>query len=212
MWKRHLPAGWIVAGLTLVLVFAPGTVHASEITNELKSTIDEVIHIVTDNALKKNHDERRKKLRDAISKRFNYKQMVMRSLAKNWNKRTPKEQKDFIALFKKLLEHSYASKIETYSDEKINYVDEVVKGKYALVKTEIVRRDGTIGVDYKLVKDDGEWRVYDFVIEGVSMIRNYRSQFNKIIHKESYEALVKKLSSKIDELEKPEGNSQSENL
>jgi phospholipid transport system substrate-binding protein len=100
-----------------------------------------------------------------------------------------------------LLENSYASKLEAYRDEKINYVDEIIKGKYALVKTEVVRRSSTIGVDYKLIEENGKWQVYDFVIEGVSMIRNYRSQFTKIIRRDSYEILVQKLTDKINEIE-----------
>ena len=155
---------------------------------------------------------RREKLREAIGKRFNYKQMVMRSLARDWNNRTPKEQKEFQELFKRLLENSYASKIESYSDEQIDYIGEIVKGKYALVKTEIVRRDSTIEVNYKLILDNGEWKVYDFVIEGVSMIRNYRSQFTKIIRKESFDALVQRLSAKIEEIESADNKSGSENL
>jgi phospholipid transport system substrate-binding protein len=136
-----------------------------------------------------------------IGLRFNYKQMVMRSLAKNYKARSDKEREEFTMLFKKLLENSYASKIENYQDETINYVSEQVKGKYALVKTQIVRKDGTIDVDYKMIKDNGQWLVYDFVIEGVSLIRNYKSQFTKIISTESYAALVSKLNKKIHDLE-----------
>ena len=77
----------------------------------------------------------------------------------------------------------------------------MIKGKYALVKTEVVRKSSTIGVDYKLIQEKGSWQVYDFVIEGVSMIRNYRSQFTKIIRRDSYEVLVQKLTDKINELE-----------
>ena len=110
------------------------------------------------------------------------------------------------------MENSYSSKIESYSDEKIDYKGEVVKGKYALVKTEIVRRDSTIEVNYKMIRDNGEWKVYDFVIEGVSMIRNYRSQFTKIIRKESFDALVQKLSAKVEEIESADAKSGSENL
>ena len=104
-------------------------------------------------------------------------------------------------LFGKLLENSYASKIESYNDEGIDYVDETIKGKYALVKTKIKRVDGTIDVDYKLIQENGSWRVFDFVIEGVSMIKNYRSQFNRIIKKESFEALKKKMTAKIEGIE-----------
>ena len=132
-------------------------------------------------------------------------------MSKNYKDRSGKEREEFTKLFKKLLENSYASKIENYQDETIKYVKEQVKGKYALVKTEIVRKDGTINVDYKLINEEGKWTVYDFVIEEVSLIRNYRSQFTKIIKTESYGALVSKLSKKIKDLESNQ-NKDSENL
>ena len=175
--------------------------EASEITNLLRNTIDKVIRIVKDSDLKDNKEARRIALRKTIDERFNYRQMVMRSLAKNWEPRSAQERKKFIQLFKALLENSYASKLESYSDEKIIYVEEILKGKYALVKTEVIRPSSTIEVDYKLINENGAWKVYDFVIEGVSMVRNYRSQFTKIIRKDSYEVLVEKLTQKINELE-----------
>ncbi|MCH8158051.1 MAG: ABC transporter substrate-binding protein, partial [Nitrospinae bacterium] len=119
---------------------------------------------------------------------------------------------EFIGLFKRLLENSYASKLEAYSNEKINYIDEIVKGGYALVKTEVVRKGSTIAVDYKLIKEGDNWKVYDFVIAGVSMIRNYRSQFAKIIRKDSYEVLVRKLTDKVNDLEKSKKKASSKNL
>ena len=182
----------------------------SEVTGKLKSTIDKVIAIVKDENLKKDKQSRRVALRKAIDERFNYRQMVMRSLAKNWDPRSDQERQQFISLFKSLLENSYANKIESYGDEKINYLSEVIKGKYALVKTEVVRSSSTIAVDYKLIQENGDWQVYDFVIEGVSMIRNYRSQFTKIIRKDSYGVLVQKLTDKINELE--QGLNASEKL
>ena len=193
----------ILPGVLFFFLFSfAGELFAeSKITSEVKQTIEKVLEIVSDPELKKNPPLRREKLRTTISLRFNYKQMVMRSLAKNYRSRTDKEREEFTGLFKKLLENSYASKIENYREEKINYIGEQVKGKYALVKTQIVRNDGTIDVDYKLIKEEGKWMVYDFVIEEVSLIRNYRSQFSKIIKTESYGALVSKLSKKIDDLE-----------
>jgi phospholipid transport system substrate-binding protein len=191
--------------------FAAEVFAGTEITSGLKQTIDRVLEIVSDEGLRKNPSLRREKLRETIGARFNYKQMVMRSLAKNYKNRTDKEREEFTGLFKKLLENSYASKIEHYRDETINYVDEKVKGKYALVRTQIVRKDATIDVDYKLINEDGRWTVYDFVIEEVSLIRNYRSQFSKIIKTESYGALVSKLSKKIKDLEAAQ-NKASENL
>ena len=202
----------VVTILFFFLLSLAGDVFAnSQITSELKQTIDKVIQIVSDPDLKKTPQLRREKLRQTIGFRFNYNQMVRRSLARNYKNRTNKEREEFTGLFKSLLENSYASKIENYQDETINYVDEKVKGKYALVKTEIVRKNGTIDVDYKLINENGRWTVYDFVIEEVSLIRNYRSQFSKIIKTESYGALVAKLTKKIKDLESSQ-DKDSENL
>ena len=192
----HMVVISLMINLTVVSVCFAG----SEITNQLKNTINKVISTLNDEALKNDLPARRAILRKTINDQFNYRQMVMRSLAKNWDVRSAEEQQLFIALFKSLLENSYANKLESFSDEKINYLDEVVKGEYALVKTEVVRKATTVGVDYKLVRENGVWQVYDFVIEGVSMVRNYRAQFTKIIHKHSYEVLVQKLTDKINAL------------
>ena len=191
----------IVIGLMASLAMGSVSFAGSEIMGKLKSTIDKVIAIVKDENLKNDEQSRRAALQKAIDERFDYRQMVMRSLAKNWDLRSDQERQEFIGLFKSLLENSYASKLESYSDEKINYINEMIKGKYALVKTEVVRPSSTIAVDYKLIQENGDWRVYDFVIEGVSMIRNYRSQFTKIIRSDSYEVLVQKLEDKINKLE-----------
>ena len=191
----------VVVGLMIYLSIVSPCFAGSEITKELKGTIDKVIKIVKDETLKNDKQARRAALQKAIDERFNYRQMVIRSLAKNWDVRSAQEQQEFIALFKSLLENSYAGKLEAYRDEKINYLDEIIKGEYALVKTEVVRKSSTIGVDYKLIQENGTWKVYDFVIEGVSMIRNYRSQFTKIIRRDSYEVLVRKLTDKINEIE-----------
>jgi phospholipid transport system substrate-binding protein len=192
----------VVISLVINLAMVSICFSGSEITSKLKNTIDKVISIVNDEALKSDLPARRAILRKTINAQFNYRQMVMRSLAKNWDLRSAEEQQVFIVLFKSLLENSYANKLESFSNEKINYLDEVVKGEYALVKTEVVRKATTVRVDYKLIRENGVWQVYDFVIEGVSMVRNYRAQFTKIIHKHSYEILVQKLTDKINALKK----------
>jgi phospholipid transport system substrate-binding protein len=198
--------------IVVSLFFSAGEVFAeSKITADIRGTIDQVMEIIADQNLKSNPVLKREKLRQVISLRFNFKQMVMRSLAKNYKDLSDAERKEFTSLFKKLLENSYASKIENYKDEKINYVDEKIKGKYAMVRTQIVRKDGVVDVDYKMLKEGDQWLVYDFVIEGVSLIRNYKSQFSKIISTESYAALVSKLRKKVDELE-AKSNADSDNL
>ena len=209
MAKKFLKIGTLL--FFFLFILAGEAFSESAITKELKRTIDKVVQIVSDPELKKNPKLKRERLRQTIGVRFNYTQMVMRSLAKNYKDRTDKERQEFTVLFKKLLENSYASKIENYQNETINYVAEKIKGNYALVKTQIVRKDATIDVDYKLINENGEWTVYDFVIEEVSLIRNYRSQFSKIIKTESYDALVAKLTKKIRDLEANQ-DKDSENL
>lgn len=178
----------------------PPFVRASGIADGVKKTIDAVIEVVTDEELKKNAKkaERRVLLREIISKKFNYFEMSRRSLSKYWEERTPEEKKEFIDLFGKLLENSYSSKIESYTDEKIIYKEEKVKGNKALVKTIVFQGDDQIPVNYKLIKSANDWMVYDFTIEGVSMIKNYRAQFKRIIRKSSYQELVKKLKKKVE--------------
>ncbi len=199
-------SGGRIIVLATLLFFVTTPVFATEIMDNLKGTIDQVISIVTDEN-EQDKKVRRQKLRKIIEKQFHYPLMVRGSLGKkNWNKRTPEEKAEFIGLFKKLLESSYASKLESYSDEKINYLGEEVRGKFAKVRTEIVRKDATIPVDYKFYNDNGKWLVIDFSIAEVSMVKNYNAQFKKIIYKESYEALVQKLAKKVKELENGNGD------
>ena len=198
----NFPVFFFVIGLSVNLMAASVAFAGTDVTSQLKSTIDKVIKIAKDEGLKRNKGDRRMAMQKAIDERFSYSQMVRRSLGKTWDSLSGQEKQNFMKLFKGLLENSYASKLESYRDEKINFTGEVIKGEYALVKTDVVRSNSTIGVDYKLILVNGEWEVYDFVIEGVSMIRNYKSQFTKIIRRDSYEALVEKLTKKINELEK----------
>ena len=212
MVRERLWLSFLVVVFAVILAWNPGLAVASQVTEDVKDTIDKVIEIVGREDLKNNKGARREALREVIDQRFNYHQMVRRALAKNWKGRSDQERREFTGLFKKLLENSYASKLESYSDETINFTDEVIKGKYALVKTEVVRKASTIAVDYKLINGGGVWKIYDFVIEGVSMVRNYRSQFSKIIRKDSYEGLVRKLTDKVNELENDTQKTTSEKL
>jgi phospholipid transport system substrate-binding protein len=198
----NFPVLFFVIGLSINLMTASVCLAGSDATSQLKNTIDEVIKIAKKGSMESSKGDRRIAMQKAIDERFNYSQMVRRSLGKTYDSLSDQKKQNFIKLFKGLLENSYASKLESYRDEKINFLDEVVKGKYALVKTNIVRSNNTIRVDYKLILGNGQWKVYDFVIEGVSMIRNYKAQFTKIIRRDSYDVLVEKLTKKINELEK----------
>ncbi len=174
-------------------------------TDEVKKAVDEVVHIVADKEMKKNEVKRRQSLKKSISTIFDYSEMAKRSLGKHWNTRSAAEKKQFSELFATLLENSYASKIESYNNEKIVYLKEYMDDdEHAVVKSKVVTaaRD-EFTLDYHLFKREGKWMVYDVVIEGVSLVSNYRSQFNKIITANGYDKLVKKLQSKNEELKAP---------
>ena len=190
-----------LTALTWVLLATP--VFAATI-DDVKKTVDEVVRIVSDKELKKSTPQRRLALKRTISVIFDYGEMAKRSLGKHWNPRTPDEKKEFTELFATLLENSYASKIESYNNEKIVYIKNTVDGDYSEVKSKVVtaKRD-EFTLDYRLLNQNGKWMVYDVVIEGVSLVSNYRSQFNRIITANGYPALVKKLQNKSNELKAP---------
>jgi len=196
MLKRYIVM--IMTGLFLASTAFAGA------TDDVKKTVDEVVHIVSDKNLKKHDRERRQALKKAISVIFDYSEMAKRSLGKHWNQRSQAERRQFTDLFASLLENSYAGKIESYNNEKIVYLNESHDGNYAEVKSKVItpKRD-EYSLDYRLINENGKWMVYDVVIEGVSLVSNYRTQFNKIITTNGYNELVKKLQTKTDELKAP---------
>lgn len=193
---------WIFVGDMPALAAGP--------KDELKESIDQVLAVLRNPAFKgeKNQKSRREKLRAAIAPRFDFEEMAKRSLARYWRKRTPAERKEFVSIFTDLLERSYVSKIEAYTDEKILYPSERIEdGRYADVKTKIVTNTGRdIPIDYRLLKTQTGWRVYDVEIEGVSLVSNYRSQFRRIIRKESYAELLKRMKAKQEDLRNDNGS------
>ena len=178
------------------------TAYAGVPTDQMKQTIEKVIDILNNKELKKpgKVKERRTAIRKAVGEKFDFEEMAKRSLALYWKQRTPEEKKEFVSLYSDLLERSYIKKIENYSDEKIIYTDEKIDDGYAIVKTKIItKRNVEIPIEYKLLKKNNKWDVYDVVIEGVSLVNNYRNQFSKIIRTSSYEELVKRIQNKQDE-------------
>ncbi len=190
--------------LIMMITFLTVSVAWATPTEQVKKTVDDVVRIIADKETNKNETKRRQALKKAISVIFDYNEMAKRSMGKHWNGRTAQEKKQFVELFATLLENSYASKIESYNNEKIVYIKESIEDNFAEVKSKIVTaaRD-EFTLDYRLLKDNGKWMVYDVVIEGVSLVSNYRSQFNKTITASGYDTLVKKLQSKKDELKTP---------
>ena len=195
----------VVATLVLLVARAAG---AGPATDQLRVQVDRVIKVLEDPALKKDGraPDRRAAIRQVASEIFDFNELSRRCLGRHWQARTPAEQADFTQAFTDLLEHAYVSKIEAYSGEKVQFTGEQLEGEYAMVKTKIVTPQGTeIPVDYRLYKQGDRWRAYDVNVEGVSLVANYRSQFNAILQRQSYAELMKTLRAKQAQLSQGTG-------
>jgi phospholipid transport system substrate-binding protein len=185
----------------LALALVSAKAWASPAMEQLRSTVDEVISILSNPNLKKPDQEKRLRqmLRQVINQRFDYQEMAKRSLSRYWRPLSSSQRVEFVRLFSELLERSYAGKIEAYSNEKVIYQSERLDGDYAEIRTIVVRPNDQIPINYRMIDKGGKWWVYDVVIEGVSLVSNYRSQFGRIIRESSYQELVRRMQSKLKE-------------
>jgi phospholipid transport system substrate-binding protein len=178
--------------LTTVLSAAPAVAGAP--TEQLRRHVDEVIRVLEDPVLKGQPEQRRAAVRRISEDIFDYPDTARRALGRHWAARTPEEQAEFVKLFADLLDRAYFSRIDQYQGERVRYVDETIEGSEAVVKTLIVTTRGSeVPVDYRMRLAKGRWLVHDVNIEGVSLVANYRTQFNKIVQTESYERPVQRL-------------------
>lgn len=174
---------------------------ASPVQDQLQASITKIIEILKDPALKGEAatQQRRESLRKVIYGQFSFEKMSQLCLGRHWKDRSDEEKKTFVELFGKLLEETYISKIEGYTDERVEYLKEVITDKKAQINTKIVTEKIEIPIDYRLYQEkDGSWRVYDLIIEGVSLVGNYRSQFDEILQRDNYEKLIQELKKKIE--------------
>jgi phospholipid transport system substrate-binding protein len=191
----------VAVGATLL----GSAVEAGIPTDQLRNATDRVLKVLQDPELKQpaKGETRRQQIRAIANEIFDWHETGKRALARHWQGRSPKEQEEFSTLFADLIERSYIGKIEQYSGERIVYAGETVDGDaQATVKTKLITKSNTeIPIDYRMQKEGDRWRAYDVVIEGVSLVSNYRTQFNKIIQQSGYAELVNKMQAKEEELQ-----------
>ena len=195
-----------IASVATALIFVSPPAQASAPTEDLRQHVDQVIKILQRPDLEGDNKttERRTAVRKVANDIFDFQETAKRSLGRHWQARTPAEREEFTRLFADLLEHAYISKIDRYSGENVNYVGESMEGEQATVRTKILTKQGAqVPVDYRMLRQGDRWRVYDVIIEGVSLTANYRTQFNKIIQTSSFDDLLAKLKAK--EFSAPEG-------
>jgi phospholipid transport system substrate-binding protein len=198
-----LRMGAMVLAGALVVGVSSAPAAAGVPTDQLKGAVERVLKTLDDPTLKGEArlGERRVAVRKIANEIFDFSEIAKRSMARHWQPLSEAQKNEFVGLFADLLERSYISKIETYGGEKIQYTAERADGEFATVSTRIITKNGTeVPVDYRMIKRADRWLVYDVSIEGVSLVSNYRTQFNKIIQTTSYNELVSKLRNKQDEL------------
>ena len=197
---------WVVG--IVVLGLLTGAAGAGEPLDKIRETVEEVLSILGDETLQapERQELRRGKLRQAVQQRFGFEEMARRALGRHWRDLSADQRQEFVALFSDLLERSYIGRIEgTGAGSQVAYPKETIDDEgFASVLTVITNRLGSqVEVEYRLLRRDGTtpWEVYEIVIEGVSLINNYRTQFNNIIHRTSYDGLVKQLRLKQEQEE-----------
>lgn len=198
------------SALAILLVLAVAPVAPGAATGpaeQLKASIDRVLLILDDPAFKPEAKlaERRKAVRRITDEIFDFEEMAQRALGQHWRPLTADQRKEFIPLFADLLDRAYMSTIERYNGEPIQYTGERVEGDFAVVSTKILtKQDTEIPVSYRMLRHGDRWLIYDVSAEGVSLVANYRTQFNNIIRTSSYDLLLKRMRSRIEEFRAPQ--------
>jgi len=198
---RHVVRAALIALLSVIGPTSPGLTAEGEPTAIIKQTTTSVLEVLENPQLQgpEKRDERQGQLRDIADRVFDWQEIARRALAMHWRERTPQEQKEFVDLFKELVQRAYMSRLEGAVGERkdILYVGEQEDGSRATVKTKVVtKRSQEVPIEYRLHQVNGRWQIYDAVIEGVSLVANYRSQFNRILVSSSYQELIRRLKAK----------------
>jgi phospholipid transport system substrate-binding protein len=190
---------WLLVAVGIFLLLHTNHGVAGQATDQLKQSVDRVLAILNDPTLKgtAKTQERRQKVKEIIYSTFDFNEMAKRSMGPHWQKRTPEEQKEFVRLFTVLLEDAYLETLESYSGEKIRFVNERQDKNFAEVNSKLIDNKGTeFSIDYRLQNTNGDWKVVDVVIENVSLVNNYRAQFNRVLAKSSYADLLETMKQK----------------
>ncbi len=194
---RQIEIGILI--VTLCVGWARFT-QAGEPLDLVRTAVDKAVQILKDPKLQPadKKKERIDRLREAVNPIFDYQEMAKRALGTHWRRRTPAEQEEFVILFRDFLEGIYSDKIDLYGGEKVLFGRQTVDEDFAQVESTIINPKGEeIAVNYKLRRVNGKWKVYDAVVENISIINNYRSQFDRVISGSSYQELVKRLREKV---------------
>ena len=198
-WKTSI--GLVIVTLFLLPGPAIPNAQAGVPSDQLRSSVEQALKVLGDGIAKREHPrERRVTLRKIADDIFDWDETAKRSLGTHWPQRSPAEREEFVRLFAELLDRSYMQKIELYDGEKISWLGDTIDGDLSIVRTKLLNKQGSeMAVNYKMVRRDDRWKVYDVEIESVSLVANYRTQFNNMLRRSSYPELVRALKAKMTE-------------
>lgn len=198
--RRFLPFA-----LTLLLggLLASPLAAAGTPKEDIRKTVDQVLTILRDPQIK--GVARREKISPLVRARFDFTTMSQYTLGKYWRSASASEKERFIRLFSDLLEETYIGRVDAYSNETVNYLAEKIEGDRAEVKTSVNSGNIVIPIDYRMTRKDGEWFVYDVLIEEVSLVKNFRSSYGEIIRKDGFDSLLEQMAAKLKELRDTNG-------
>ena len=180
--------------VALVLGLA-STAWAGPPTEQLRTYTDQVVKILQNPSM--TLPDRREAVRHLAEEVFDVTETAKRALGQHWQQRTPAEQDEFVKLFANLLEQTYISRIDEFGGERLTYVSEQIDGDRAIVRAKITTKNGTdVPVESRVLLKGNRWLIYDILIENLSLISNYRAQFDRVIRTASYDELVKRLKTK----------------
>ena len=195
---KRLFSSAVLLSVLLFYVNASG----GEATDRIKATTDKLIEIVTNHDLDPPEmaEKRNQMIREAVDMVFDWEAFSQRAMGRHWKTLSSEQKKEFIFLFGRLLERTYMDKTRQYSGERIRFVDEKTDERYGTVESIVTTKNGSeVAVKYSVIKKNGSWYVYDVFVEGVSLVNNYRVQFNRIMIKSSIDELLERLKTKLDE-------------
>ena len=192
--------------MVLMVLLSSGRILASENNDpsaQLQKSTNEILIILQSEELKspEKKDERRQGILTVINKMFDFREMARSSLGQNWNNLTAEEQDRFVDLFARLIEQRYIGKIDSYDNQKVIYKDQRIQDNKARIYTAIIDKELEIPIDYSLQMSQGTWLIRDLKIENVSLVANYRRDFNSIIRKEHFAGLVEKITEQLEKAE-----------
>ncbi len=199
---------FVLLGAAMIFFVGLGdtaAVSLSDPMSQVKATVEEVMTILNDDRLGRGEcwEEKKALIRVVVNNRFDFEEMSKRALAQNWKQRTGDEKKDFVEKFSQLLERTYINRVEDYADAEVFFQKQKVQADKAVVYSVINSNQKAVPVTYKMLLKGDRWLVYDVIIEGVSLVRNYRSQFSEIISREKYAGLIRRVEEKIDDKVQP---------